>query len=635
MIGLGWKYLIRAVCSGLLFVVIAISAQAAEIPFFQEKIDAGKLPPMAERLPDDPLFIDFEAEKKIEGKYGGDLKLLMGKAKDIGQITVYTYARLVGYATDYSLKPDILKSFDVKEGRQFTFRLRPGHRWSDGHLLTAEDFRYFWEDMVKHPKLGRKGVPAEMLVEGKEPTFEVIDHLTVRYTWEKPNPAFLPALAKPSPLYIYRPAHYMRQFHEDYADATDLLAWVAYAKTRDWTGLHTRMQRQRRPENPDLPTLQAWQNTTRPPSTRFVFERNPFYHRVDSAGKQLPYIDRVIMTIVSKDVIPAKTGTGESDLQARYLRFDNVPFLKQGEEKGKYKTHLWALGKGSQIALFPNLNTNKPQWRKLVRDVRFRRALSLGINREEINEAIYFGLANPSANTVMPQSRLYRAEYASMWTDYDRERANSLLDEIGLTERAGDGTRLFPNGDRVEITIQSSGESTEETDVLELIADHYREIGIKIFVRASQRDIFRRRAYSGDTVISVFNGLDNAIPSAQMSPKELAPTAQPQLQWPKWGQYLETNSKAGEPIDLDEADEQLGLYHKWMSVTSYNSKEEVWHKMLKNYADQVFSIGTVNNSRQPVVVSKDLRNVPEKGIYAWDPTSYFGIYKPDTFWFDR
>ncbi len=427
----------------------------------------------------------------------------------------------------------------------------------------------------------------------------------------------------------------MKQFHASYADKEKLDEVVAELKSKDWTGVHTRKQRQRRPENPDLPTLQAWRNTTAPPSTRFIFERNPYYHRVDPDGRQLPYIDRVIMNIVSKDVIPAKTGTGESDLQARYLRFDNVAFLKQGEEKGEYRTLLWSVGRGSQIALFPNLNTNDPIWRGLVRDVRFRRALSLAIDRDEINQAIYFGLATPSGNTIMPESPLYKSEYAENWAVLDTAQANALLDEIGLTKRDEDGTRLLPNGERLEITIESAGESTEETDVLELIADHQKQIGVKIFVRASQRDIFRRRAYAGDTVISVFNGLDNAIPGAQMSPKELAPTAQAQLQWPKWGQYIETDGKSGEPVDLAPVKAQLDLYNKWLAAGSVAEKETVWQEILKNYSDQVYTIGTVNNSRQPVVVSNDLRNLPDDGIYAWDPTSYFGIYKPDTFWFDR
>lgn len=622
-------------CFVLTATLTTIAAKADEIPMLKEKVATGELPAMEQRLPKTPLVVDFAAEGKTSGKYGGDLRLLMGKAKDIGQMTVYSYARVVGYDRNFNYVADIAESFEVAEGREFTFRLREGHKWSDGHPLTSEDFRYYWEDMVKHPELGRKGVPGEMLVDGEEPEFTVIDERTFRYSWSKPNPAFLAALAKPSPLYIYRPAHYMKQFHIDYADKEELELIVNSLHTKDWSGVHTRMQRQRRPENPQLPTLQAWRNTTQPPSSRFIFERNPYYHRVDSEGRQLPYIDRVVMNIVSKDVIPAKTGTGESDLQARYLRFDNVPFLKQGEEGNNYKTLLWTVGRGSQIALFPNLNTNDPTWRGLVRDVRFRRALSLGINREEINQSIYFGLATPANNMIMPESPLYKAEYANKWADHDVAKANALLDEIGLSKRGDDGIRLLPNGERLEITVESSGESTEETDVLELISDQYQDIGVKLFVRASQRDIFRRRAYAGDTVISVFNGLDNALPGPEMSPKELAPTAQAQLQWPKWGQYIETGGKAGEPVDMEIVNQQVELYNKWLSSNSKEDKAAAWHAMLANFSDQMFSIGTVNNSRQPVVVSNDLRNVPEEGVYAWDPTSYFGIYRPDTFWFDR
>ncbi len=614
---------------------IVFASAASVIPLYEEQVKAGKLPPMKERLPLNPYKVDFVSVGKLQGKYGGELRLLMGKAKDLGQITVYTYARLVGYSPDYTIESDIAEAFVVGDGRDFTFKLRKGHRWSDGHPLTSEDFRYYWEDMVKNDLLGKKGIPTQMLVDGKGPTFRVIDELTFRYTWNKPNPAFLPALAAPSPLYIYRPAHYMKQFHARYADKTKLDELVTEKNVRNWGALHTRMQRQRRPENPELPTLQAWKNTTPPPSTRFVFERNPYFHRVDPGGNQLPYIDKLIMSVVSKDVIAAKAGTGEADLQARYLQFSDVPYLKRGEKNNNYTTKLWSLGKGSQIALFPNLNANDEVWRKVLRDVRFRRALSLGINRKEINEVIYFGLAYPSANTVMPQSTLYKSDYSQMWARFDKEKANQFLDEVGLDKRDPDGTRLLPDGRRAEITIETAGESAEETDVLELITDHYREIGLKVYIRSSQRDIFRRRAYAGDTLISVFNGLDNAVATAAMSPKELAPTDQAQLQWPKWGQYASTNTKAGEPIDTDGARVQLQLYNKWMLAQDEQERTTIWHNMLSGYADQVFSIGTVNNSRQPVVISNDLRNVPDDGIYAWEPTAYFGIYKPDTFWFDR
>jgi len=615
--------------------IFTFSASSAPIPFFEKQVAEGKLPPVNERLPDNPFVVDFAAENKIPGKYGGSMRMLMAKTKDIGQITVYEYARLIGYGPDLKLKADILESVDVSEGRVFTLKIRKGHKWSDGSLFTSEDFRYYWEDMVGNEQLGRSGIPSNMLADDVGPKFEVIDELTVRFSWDKPNPAFLPALSRPSPLYIYRPAAYMKQFHEKYQDPDKLAAMVAEARLKDWASLHTRNQRQRRPENPDLPTLQPWRNMVKSPAQRYVFERNPYYHRVDPDGRQLPYIDKLIVDIVSKDVIPAKTGTGESDLQARYLRFDNFTFLKEAEEKQDFNVWLWSTGKGSQVAMFPNFNTQDPVWSGLMRDVRFRRALSLGINRDEINEAIYFGLASPSANTVMPQSPLFKEEYRDAWTAYDIEQANALLDEAGLGARDSDGIRLLPDGSRAEITVDTSGESTEETDVLELIADHWKQIGIKMFVRASQRDLFRRRAQSGESQMSVFLGFNNAIATSEMSPEQLAPTSAPQLQWPKWGQYFETKGKAGEPPQMPMVARQIERYKSWLLAESPQERTAIWHEMLQTYTDQVFTIGTVNNTRQPVVVNKRLRNVPEEGIYSWAPTAFFGIYRPDTFWFDK
>jgi peptide/nickel transport system substrate-binding protein len=611
------------------------AAFAGEAPNLAGLVKDGKIPALEARLPKTPLVVDLAAEGKTVGKYGGDIRMLMGDAKDIGQITVYMYARLVGYDHKFELKADILQSYEVAEGRQFTFKIREGHKWSDGHPFTAEDFRYFWEDMVKNADLGREGVPAEMLVDGAEPKFEVVDERTVRFTWDKPNPAFLPALAGPAPLYIYRPAHYMKQFHAKYADAAKLAEMVAAAKVDGWPALHTRKQRQRRPENPDLPTLDAWRNITPPPAERFIFERNAYFHRVDNAGNQLPYADRIVMEVASNDVIPAKTGTGESDLQGRYLRFDNFTFLKEGEAKHGFKTHLWGTGKGAQVALFPNLNAADPVWRGLMRDVRFRRGLSLAIDRTEINETVYFGMATPSANTVTPESPLYKDAYRDAWSEYDLDSANTLLDQAGLAARDKDGIRLLPNGQRAEITVESSGESTEETDVLQLVADQLAKAGIKIFVRASQREMFRRRAASGESVMSVFTGFDNAVATGEMSPQELAPTSSAQLQWPKWGEYFSTKGKSGEPVDVPEAAAQLERYQSWLGAATPEDRASLWQSMLEEYSNQVFSIGTVNNARQPVVVSAKLRNVPADGIFTWEPTAYFGVYRPDTFWFDK
>ena len=144
-------------------------------------------------------------------------------------------------------------------------------------------------------------------------------------------------------------------------------------------------------------------NTTKPPSERFVFKRNPYFHRVDPQGKQLPYVDNVIINIASGGLIPAKTGSGESDLQARHLRLDNYTFLKEGESKNDFKVNIWGTGRGAHIALYPNLTAKEPKWRKLLQNADFRRALSLAVNRDEINQVVYFGLAKPNADTVLPR----------------------------------------------------------------------------------------------------------------------------------------------------------------------------------------------------------------------------------------
>jgi len=539
-------------------------ADRQETPFFKQEVASGKLPKVDDRLPRDPDLAEFETI----GSPGGELRMLMSGPKDTRMMVVYGYARLVGYTPALRLEPDILKSVDVQGGRIFTLHLRDGHKWSDGHPFTSEDFRYWFEDVAQNSKLSPSGLPVSMMVQGEAPRFEVLDETTIRYTWTRPNPLFLPDLAGPDPLYIYCPSHYLKQFHEKYADKTTLEALVKKHNQRNWAALHNRMDAMYHNDNPDLPSLEPWILKTKPPAERFIFERNPYYYRVDEAGHQLPYIDRVIMSIADSKIIPAKTGAGESDLQARYLRFDNYTFLKESEERNKYKVRLWRTGPGSQLALYPNLNVNDEIWRALLRDLRFRRALSLAVNRHEINQAIYFGLAIEGQNTVLPQSPLYEPQYRSAWANFDVPEANRLLDLIGLTKRDSDGIRLLPDDRPMEIIVENSGESTEQSDVLELIRDSWRRIGIRLFAKPLQLTLFRRRVFSGETLMSIDKGIENGLATAAMSPWEFAPTSQQQLEWPKWGQYYETKAKAGEAPDLPSAVQLKELYEDWLGAAA-------------------------------------------------------------------
>jgi len=607
---------------------------AEEPPNLVAAVAAGQLPPLTARLPRVPLVFEAPRSDWTLGRYGGEVRTLMAKDRDIRMMVVYGYSRLVGYDEQLRLTPDILEKVDNVDSRIFTLYLRPGHKWSDGKPFTAEDFRYYWDDVAHNKDLSPFGLPQALLVNGHAPKFEVLNETTVRFTWQEPNPMFLPALAAPSPLYIYRPAHYLRQFHAHYAGVEKANALAVEAGSRNWAGLHQKKDEQFRFDNPDLPTLEPWKNTTPLPSTRFVLERNPYFHRVDSTGRQLPYIDRIIVGITDDKLIPAKAGAGDVDLQVRYLRFDNYTFLKQSEKRNQYHVRLWEKALGSQIALYPNLNAEDAEWRKLMRDVRFRRALSLGINRHEVNEVVYFGLGRESSNTILQRSALFRPEFRAAWTKFDVKAANALLDSIGLTRRDAAGLRLLPDGRPMELVIDTSGESTEETDVLELIRDSWRQLGIAMFSRPSQREVFRKRVFSGKSMMSVWSGLSNGIPTPDMSPGELAPTTQEQLQWPMWGQYYEQNRKGGEAPTSPDVVELVKLFEEWRNSGSADEREKIWLRMLTINANEVYTIGIVTRALQPVVVRDNLRNVPVEGIYSWDPGAYFGMYHPDTFWID-
>ncbi len=612
----------------LAFVPVARAVSAEEPPALAEAVAAGKLPPLAERLPRPPRVVDIRRPNWTLGRYGGEMRMLMGKDRDIRMMVVYGYSRLVGYDEQLRIVPDILERMDNEDGKVFTLHLRQGHRWSDGHPFTAADFRYYWEDVVHNKDLSPFGLPQALLVKGRGPRFEILNDTTIRYSWDEPNPQFLAVLAGPSPLYIFRPAHYLRQFHPRYIGVEKANDQAVAAGSRSWAGLHQKKDEQYRFDNPDLPTLEPWINTTPLPSTRFVLVRNPFFHRIDTTGRQLPYIDRVIVNISDDKLIPAKAGAGDVDLQARYLRFDNYTFLKQNERRNRYKVLLWEKALGSQMALYPNLNVDDPEWRKLMRDVRFRRALSLAINRHEINEVVYFGLGQESSNTVLQRSPLFRPEFRTAWSQFDVKKANALLDELGLAKRDPMGLRLLPDGRPMEIVVDTSGESTEETDVLELVRDSWRKVGIALFSRPSQREVFRKRVFSGKSMMSVWSGLNNGIPTPDMSPSELAPTTQDQLQWPMWGQYYENNKTGGQAPDMPEAKELVRLYDEWRNSGNDAEREKIWLQMLEIHAQQVFTIGIVTRALQPVVVQNALRNVPAEGVYSWDPGRVFRHVPP-------
>src|SRR5260370_5105380 len=199
-----------------------LRAELQESPAFREDVAAGKLPKVEERVPAETDVAKFE----MIGSPGGELRMLMAGPKDTRMMVVYGYARLVGFTPSLMLAPDILKSIEVEDGRIFTLHLRKGHKWSDGHLFSSADFRYWFEDVAQNDQLSPSGLPVSMLVRGEAPSFEVLDDTTIRSSCTRPNPLFLPNIAGADPLYIYCPSHYLKQFHQKHADKNALNALV-------------------------------------------------------------------------------------------------------------------------------------------------------------------------------------------------------------------------------------------------------------------------------------------------------------------------------------------------------------------------------------------------------------------------
>ena len=635
-----WYGAMRKLALILLLIAGPLTAQTSlppltETSFWAQEVKSGDLAPIEARLPQDPLIVDLAAKGRSFGTQGGTLRTLISRSKDVRQMVVYGYARLVGYQPDYSLAPDILKAVDVEEGRKFTLRLRPGHRWSDGAPFTSADFEYWWKFVVNNPEITPSGPPDFMMVDGKMGTVTFPDPETVIFEWETQNPNFLPLLAQASPPFIYRPAHYLKQFHIDFADPETLEKEVEAARVKSWAALHNRRDDMFKFDNPSEPTLQPWINTSDSDSSRQLFVRNPYFHRIDSRGVQLPYIDVVEMTVVGAGLIAAKANAGEVDLQARGLDFPDISILKKGEiDGGKYRTFLWDNGGASQIAIYPNLNFADPVWREVMRDVRFRRALSLGIDRRMINRALYFGLAMEGGMTALPQSPLFDKDALTAWSSYDVDQANALLDDMGLTDRTGSGLRKLPDGRPMEFVIETAGERSEEENALAIITDTWRDLGIRLIMRPLDRDILRNRIYAGSTMASLWFGWDNGIPNADTSPMYVAPTNQEFFAWPMWGQYYQTLGKAGEPPDLQPAQQLMLLANDWSHTEDTAERAAIWEKMLGIHADQQFAIGILSEAPQPVVVSNRLKNVPEDAIWAFDPGAHFGIHRMDEFYFE-
>jgi peptide/nickel transport system substrate-binding protein len=453
-----------------------------EAPMLAEKVRRGELPPVSERLPENPLVVVPMDEIGIYGgtirrALTGDIVQTPGVSKTLGE-------NLMGFERPLpnSILPNLAESYRFEDGgRTAIFKIRNGIKWSDGVPFTVDDILFWYYDMTVNDDARRIPLfPDTWRVEGKPLRMEKVDDHTLKFTSNKPLGRILNTLSSDQ---VALPKHTFARFHPRYnPEAT-------YETLRDST---TRAQYLYKP---GTPSLSAWIPVEWSRGQRIVFERNPYYFKVDSAGNQLPYADRLVFNIIQDtQVILLRFINGELDLLGRYAQINMFPTLKTEERKGKIKIRLGTPVPVSQFRI--NWDAPRVEMRKAFRDRRVRLALSYAMNRDELNEIVFHGLLDPAGHSFAPASKYYSAEAAKRHARYDPDEARRLLDEAGFVDSDGDGIRELGDGSPFVFTIDVI--PGMGVDVCQLVADQWRRVGIQTHLNIALRDIIFPRWSNGE-----------------------------------------------------------------------------------------------------------------------------------------
>ncbi|HEY8454361.1 MAG TPA: ABC transporter substrate-binding protein [Actinopolymorphaceae bacterium] len=642
-----------------------------EAPMLAKQVEAGELPPVEERLPDQPYVVPHNWLEP--GKYGGELRMMTPKVTD-GQVREYMYGHsLLRWLNDgLDIGPGLAVSWESNEdASEWTLHLRKGVRWSDGEPWTARDILFWWEDLVlneDHP-----AVPPDEMRSGTGTLAQMSapDDYTLVLHFDAPAPLTADRLAMwvkggngdVGPIWTL-PRHYVEQFHPKYNPEAP----------KDWAskdGIF--FQKADFVRNPECPTLTGWRVTSVRDGEALEWERNPYYWCVDPDGNQLPFIDRITMSVV-QDFEVAK-------LQMQEGRYDYVhgPFaqvtladisgLKQTRDRSGLEVVLWDNGDGTGNAcFFFNYDYRDPKMRALIREPKFRQALSLGFNREEIRKAVHFGLGEPTTGTMSPKAIEFHVEpegpkIYKQWRDaynaYDPERAKQLLDEIGVVDRDGDGKRELPDGSKLTIVLTYAATAPDVvTQPNTIMVRDWQSLGLDVRLDPIPPESMDPGWQSGSIMARGDWGVGDG-PNCLVYPQWLVPI-EPTRWAPLQGQFynLRGTPEARKEQDVDPYErtpprmepepggpiERLWEIYDRSKVEPDEMKRHqlVWEMTKIHIEEGPFFQGSVANTPAVIAVHRDLGNVPRKenlaqGGFAapWiHPTP--AVYDPEAyFWRNR
>ncbi|MDE0450394.1 MAG: ABC transporter substrate-binding protein [Gammaproteobacteria bacterium] len=590
-------------------------------------LDGQDLPPVEERLPDDPVV---SHPYESIGKYGGKARVTLF---DHRRFLPHEHALTIS-ADLRNVLPNIAESWSVSEdGRTTTIRIRPGIKWSDGHPLTSNDFMFSFNHDWLDPEMQPL---TNVAVRGAK--FVVIDDLNFQIVFPRPNPTFANYYAFYASRWV-DPMHFFKDYHPAYRDREELNALVKEKNHVTWMAMFSQLRSWGNEDAAKVPTLRSFKVVQRTP-TKLRLERNPYYFKVDPAGNQLPYVDAVDVIIVleNSQMITFQAATGQLDFTSFTLETQNIPLLKLGETKGANKVHIWRRIHVVDVAIQPNYNFDDLKYRDLVwgkGERRFIRALSHAIDRDQMNEVIYFGRGTPSQVTAHWSSRWYEERFAKSHIRYDPDYSRELLDELGLFDVDGDGLREYPDGSKLIITLEFIDFETPKGISLELVRDYWREVGIDLRLKSIERRLQAERAMSNKMQMTAWHAdkvTDILFPHW---PDWFYPhrAGWDMTMWNHWGRYHQSGGELGE-----EPPELIRNMQDWggqlLTATDEESRTKAAKALLRAHADNLWAIGTVGNAPHPVAVSRRLKNVVPNGIWGAD-NRWTTPYHPATWYIDE
>ncbi|NPV08315.1 MAG: twin-arginine translocation signal domain-containing protein [Anaerolineae bacterium] len=606
----------------------AVASRYAEAPSLAAQVASGALPPVEERLPLEPLVVEPYAEV---GQYSEDLHRVLTGPSDLAGHRVILQEGFVRWDRwdsqrgELKVIPNIAKGWDVSEdGRSYTFYLRQGMRWSDGEPFTADDIMFWYEAIALNKELS-PAFPSWLVVGDEPPVISKVDDYAVKFTFPVPFGLLLQFMAFEGGPTVIAPKHYLSQFHPDYADADELATKIEEAGFEHWYELFA--DRNSTMNNPECPVVWAWKVEQPFPAQRMISVRNPYYWKVDPEGKQLPYFERVVVDLAeNNEVVMMKTIAGEVDMQYRHMGFANYSLLKENEEKGGYEVRHW-IG-GPFPCVYVNQSwTGDPVVQDLLRNRDFRHALSYGINREEMNDLFWFGLATPGNPVGSTRDPFYKEGYGTTAIEYDPDRANELLDSIGLDQRDGEGFRLRSDGQRLRLLLECYPHEmgVPGIDIFGQVAGYWQQLGIDAQARELGRDLWGERADGNECMMPCY---DIAKILWILDPGWFVPYG-----WCYWAPAFALwalNPEAGmEPPE--EIKEIIDWYNQLKQEPDETKRLELGRMILDRHNENIYVIGTCSIDIQPMIVKNGIVNVPTEAPAEYR-TYHEGIAWPFQLW---